>query len=303
MPYGFYLRKNRRKFRKVSVQSKTPIKSVYKYGNPKAIIRRPKATSFAKRVNQVISRNVENKFTNTLTYNDAIARTDAVSAYTFFSWTPGKNATGSRLFNLEDSSLQNGRIGNAIKLKRWIIKGIIQPVLSASTTMTNSNVGYVDVYFGKLMNNSAPPSNTLAKLYQNGATQTTPTCLSTDMLNPLNKDQYKVYYHRRFKMGAASDPDTYSVTAATAAQHPGNNDFKLSQTFGFDVCKYILKNKSVKYDDFTTSASPFLPPNNADMLNLTIWATYTPQTGQATGASAKTLYNIDCLTYAEYEDA
>lgn len=300
MPYGFYLRKNRRKFRKVAVQSNTPIKSLYKYGNPKAIIKRPKKTSFAKRVNQIISRNVENKFTNTLTYNDAVARTDAASVYTFFNWSPGADATGSKLFNLASSTVQNTRLGNTIKIKRWIIKGIIQPVLSSTTTMVNSNVGYVDVYFGKLLKNTAPPANTLINLYQNGAVANTPSCLSTDMLNPLNKDNYKVYYHRRFKMGAASSNDTYSPTPATAAAASANNDFKLSQTFGFDVCKYILKNKSLKFPD-TTGAG--IAPDNADVLNLTIWATFTPQTGQATGASSKTLYNIDCLTYAEYEDA
>lgn len=258
--------------------------------------------SFAKKVNAIIARNVENKFTATITYNDAVARTSVDSSYTFFNWTPGANATGSKLFNLGSNTGQNARIANAIKLKRWIIKGIIQPVVSNTTIMTNSYVGYVDIYFGKLMKNSAPPANTLIHLYQNGNTALTPTCLSTDMLNPLNKDNYKVYYHRRFKMGAASDYNTYDQDNHPG--HPANNDFKLSQTFGFDVCKYILKNKHVKYDDQPVNfPTPTDPPNNIDMLNLTIWATFTPQTGQATGASSKTLYNIDCLTYAEYEDA
>ena len=298
MGYGFYLKKNRRKFRKVKVQSKTPVVATYKY--PKKYVIRKKAT-FAQKVNQIISRNVENKFTSTLTYNDAVARTDAASAYTFFNWSPGADATGSKLFNLDNGTYQNQRVGNTIKLKRWIIKGIIQPVITETTTMLNSYVGYVDVYFGKLMKNTAPPANTLTKLYQNGITATTPTCLSTDMLNPLNRDNYKVYYHKRFKMGAASDNDSYSSTPSTASAHPANNDFKLSRTFGFDVCKYILKNRHVKFPDGNIAPAP--APDNADILNLTIWATFTPQTGQATGASSKTLYNIDCLTYAEYEDA
>jgi len=294
MAYGRYFRKRRM----VAIKPKTTPR---KYTRTRKVYSKTPKITFAKKVQAIISANVENKFTDTLTYNDAIARTDATSVYTFFSWTPGKDATGSRLFNITPSTGQVGRVGNTIKLKRWIIKGLIQPVISATTTMTNSNVGYVDVYFGKLMKNTVPPANTLTQLYQNGNSATTPTCLSTDMLNPLNKDLYKVYYHRRFKMGSASDTDTYSGTPATASQHPANNDFKLSQTFGFDVCKYILKNKHLKYNDFI--ASPYMPPDNADIVNLTIWATYTPQTGQATGASAKTLYNIDCLSYAEYEDA
>ena len=304
MAYGFYLRKKRTNYRKIGKkamsQNKAPV--IAKYTYPKKYIRRPKI-SFAKKVNQIISRNVENKFTDTLTYNDGVARLDANSVYTMFSWTPGKDATGSRLFNIGMDAKQDGRIGNVIKLKRWIIKGIIQPVTTATATMTNSYVGYVDVYFGKLLKNTEPPANTLVKLYQNGNTSTTPTCLSTDMLNPLNKDKYKVYYHRRFKMGAASDNSTYDPD--NQAGHPANNDFKLSQTFGFDVCKYILKNKPLKFDDFLVTDPNGInkPPDNADILNLTIWATFTPQTGQATGASSRSLYSIDCLTYAEYEDA
>jgi len=162
------------------------------------------------------------------------------------------------------------------------------------------------VYFGKLLKNTSVVANTLDKFYQNGALNTSPSCLSTDMLNPISKDKYKVYYHRRFKMGAASDPDTYSGTASTAQQHPASNDFKLSQTFGFDVCKYILKNKHLKYED-NVQTSPYSPPNNADIQNLTLWATFTPQTGQAAGTGTtgtyRSLYSIDALTYAEYEDA
>jgi len=310
MPYGAYLRKSRRKFRKVAIQATTPVRATYRYNNKKAVARRGPRATFTQRVNQIISSNVENKYTDTLTYNDAVSRSTraaSVETYTFFTWAAGADATGSRLFNLNNNSTQNGRVGNTIKIKRWVMKGLIEPVVSNTTTMGNSFVGYVDVYFGKMLKNIAPPASTLALLYQNGITATTPTCVAPDMLNPLNKDAYKVYYHRRFKMGAASDPDTYSGTPATAVQHPGNNDFKVSQTFGFDICKYILKNKHLKFPDNTAGNPPYVAPDNADVLNLTLWATFTPLTGQAAGTGTtgtfKTLYNINALTYAEYEDA
>lgn len=309
MPYGAYLRKSRRKFRKIAVQANTPVRATYRYGNKKAMAKRGPRATFAQRVNQIISRNNENKFTSTLTSQDGVVRVSraaSVDTYKFYTWVPAADATGSRLFNLPSGTGEGGRIGNTIKLKRWVIKGIIQPSVSAVDTLPNSFVGYVDVYFGKLLKDITAVANTLDKLYQNGGSATTPTCLSTDMLNPLNKDRYKVYYHRRFKMGAASDPDTYSGTAATAQQHPASNDFKLSQTFGFDVCKYILKNKHLKFDD-ADNVSPYQPPNNSDVLNLTLWATFTPQTGQAAGTGTtgtyRSLYSIDALSYAEYEDA
>lgn len=276
----------RRGFKKVKVMPK------------KSYPQKAKQT-FAKRVNAIISSNNENKFTATLKYNDAISRTNATSGYTFYCWSPAKDSVGSRLFNLYQDVTQQTRIGNAIKLKRWIIKGLIQPVVSNTTTMLNSYVGFVDIFFGKYLVNTAPVDSSLNSLYQNGNSALTPTCLSSDMLCPLNRDNYKVYYHRRFKMGAASDYSTYDADGHTG--HPANNDFKLAQTFGFDVCKYILKNKHLKYPDLVGNTT--VPPNDADIRNLTLWATWTPQTGQATGASSATLYNIDTITYAEYEDA
>lgn len=287
-------------FRKRATPRKSPRATPRKYTPRRNYRKKMPMVSFQKRVQKIISSNVENKFTDTINYNHAIAKTDSSSQYTFFKWTPGSNVTGSRLFNLDIGARQNSRIGNTIKLKRWIIKGLIQPVVSG-TIMTNSYVGYVDVYFGKLMANTSSPPNTLINLYQNGSTATAPTCISKDILNPLNKDFYKVYYHRRFKMGAASDSVTYTATTPSTT-HAANNDFKLSQTFGFDVCRFILKNKHLKYNDFSTTTTPY-PPDNADVLNLTLWATFTPQSGQATGAGAETLYKLDVVTYAEYEDA
>jgi len=289
----------------VAVKSTTP----RKYTRPRKNYRKKSKVTFAQKVKSIISANTENKFTATLTYQDGVARVTraaSVDTYKFYNWSPGADSTGSRLFNLAWGSGEGSRVGNTIKLKRWIIKGIIQPSVSTVDTLPNSFVGYVDIYFGRLLKNTSAVSNTLDKLYQNGNSSTSPQCISTDMLNPLNKDHYKVYYHRRFKMGAASDPDTYSGTASTAQQHPASNDFKLSQTFGFDVCKYILKDKHLKYDD-ATNVSPYEPPNNADVANLTLWATFTPQTGQASGTGTtgtyRSLYSIDALTYAEYEDA
>lgn len=300
MPYGFYLRKNRRKFRKVAVQPKTPVVATYKY--PKKYSKSAKKTTFAKRVNQIISRNVENKKTATLTLSNPVAIiTGSPAQYFFYTWAPGADVVGSRLFNINGGSEQAARIGNTVKLKRWIIKGIIEPVAPVADQMVGGMTGYVDIYFGKYKENVQPVQNTLVGLYQNGNTVSSPSCKSTDQLQALNTDNYKVYYHRRFKMGASFDQQT----APTAGfQAPANNDFKLSQTFGFDVCKYILKDRKLKWPD-ATGQPPFFPPNDIDITNLTLWATWSPWTGQSTlqVGTSKTLYFINALTYAEYEDA
>ena len=281
---------------------RTPRTPRGKYTPRKNYSKKMPMVSFAQKVNKIIARNVENKMTTSYTTTATVC-TKATTGLPQWFLVKDWNV---KLFTIAQGAAEQQRIGNQIKLKRWVIKGIIEPVISETRQFTYSNVGYVDVYFGKLMKNTAPPSNALTDLYQNGATATTPMCKSSDMLNPLNKDNYKVYYHRRFKMGYASDYNTYNA-ASGSNEHPANNDFKVSQTFGFDVCKYILKNKSLKYPDISPTSPPatYYPPDNADVVNLTVWATWTPLTSNSVGAStsSKSLYNINCLTYAEYEDA
>lgn len=258
--------------------------------------------SFAKRVQKIIAQNVENKYTHTITQANPVAGVQQGSPdqYYFYVWAPGADMSGSRMFNLPCGVLQNERIGNTIKLKRWIIKGIIEPVTDESEQMLGGMTGFVDIYFGRYTNNIHSVTNDLGGLYQDGGTTKTPTCTSTDQLQCLNKDNYKVYYHRRFKMGAQFEQGTGRL------QSPANNDFSLSRTFGFDVCKYVCKDRHLKYPDASGTAPNYTPPNDADMQNLTLWATFSPWTKQALPQATgffKTLYHINAISYAEYEDA
>jgi len=301
MPYG------RKYTPRKSPRTATPRATPRKYTPRRNYRKKMPMVSFAKRVQKIIAQNVENKYTATLTLANPVAIVTAGTpdVYAFYTWTPGADTSGSRLFNFSYGTGQSNRIGNTIKLKRWIIKGIIEPVTVEAEQMLGGMTGYVDIYFGRYTTNNAPVLNSLTELYQNGGTTTTPTCTSTDQLQPLNKDNYKVYYHRRFKMGAQFDLAGGTTPGLIA---PANNDFKLSQTFGFDVCKYILKDRHLKYVDIVQPSPPatFYPPNDADIQNLTLWATFSPWTKQAlpqgTGTT-KTLYHINALTYAEYEDA
>lgn len=292
-------------FRKRATPKKSPRATPRKYTPRRNYRKKMPMVSFAKRVQKVIAQNVENKYTPTLTLANpvAIVTQGTPDVYAFYTWTPGADQSGSRLFNITPGTLQQERIGNTIKLKRWIIKGIIEPVTDSAEQMLGGMTGFVDIYFGRYTTNTAPVLNSLVNLYQNGNTTTTPSCTSTDQLQPLNKDNYKVYYHRRFKMGAQFDLTGSSTPGLVA---PANNDFKLSQTFGFDVCKYICKDRHLKYPDPGTPPPSYYPPNDADIQNLTLWATFSPWTKQSLPQSTgtfKTLYHINALTYAEYEDA
>lgn len=267
---------------------------------PKKAVRPPPAKkstmTFAKRVNEIIARNVENKYTDTKSIMlDVCTKTTVLT--TWATWVPGSAATGT--FIIPQGSAVNQRIGNGIKLKRWIVKGLIQPTTrdvnaSPAIIMPNTYTGYVDIYFGRLMNNLTPVPNTLDKMYQSGATDITPTGAFNEQLFNLNKDLYKVHYHKRFKLGGA----TSNATVFTNGQA---NDFNLTRSFGFDITKFILKNKHLKFDELSTQ------PQQPEMSTLTFWAVFHSSTGTFVGNSSITpqysYYQIQLMTYAEYEDA
>lgn len=254
--------------------------------------------SFTQRVQKVIASNVENKYTDTkLTLLDICSKTSSTT--TWVTWVPGSSATGT--FLIPQGTAVNNRIGNSIKLKRWIVKGLIQPnpaFVNTSGTpsnlLVNTQTGYVDIYFGRLMNNLTAVPNTLDKMYQSGATDITPTGAFNEQLFNLNKDLYKVHYHKRFKLGGA----TSNATVFTNGQA---NDFNLTRSFGFDITKFILKNKHLKFDELSTQ------PQQPEMSTLSFWAVFHSSTGTFVGNSSITpqysYYQIQLMTYAEYEDA
>lgn len=305
----------KRRMRMVSVKPK----SARKYTTPRKKYSKTPKITFAKKVNAVIARNIENKYSSTILYQAPIMTnvrvTDAtvpVPSYTdtntFFNWSAG--ASANNMTTISQGVAVNQRIGNKIKIKRWVIKGIIQPNDAFSNTATsgsgpatgkliNTLTGYVDIYFGKLTLNNQPPPAKLTSFYQSGATDVTPTGNTQEQLYNINRDLYKIYYHKRFKMGATNS----SLTTATVGQ---SNDFGLTRSFGFDITKYVLKNHMLKYDEIATVAL------DSNMENLTLWAIFHPAVGSvgitvplSTNATytSDSFYELNCMSYFEYEDA
>ena len=261
-----------------------------------------KPRTLVQRIQRVISANVENKYTTSKTYiapvcvvNEDVPDPNYLD---FYTWAPGSGAANSQMFNISQGTAQNQRVGNTIKLKRWIIKGLIQPgvdtILDPTLAITNSDVGYVEVFFGRLLNNSSAINTELVDLYQNGATAITPDGLADTILWPINKDKYKIYWRKRFKMGALIPQTPPNINTA-------NNDFSLARTFGFDVTKYILKNKHIKYEDASVA------PNDDYVSNLTLFAVFYPVVGSlnvpAEADKTPSYYSLNVQSYAEYEDA
>jgi len=287
MAYGRYRKTRMVAVKPTTKKSYTPRRKVYS--------KKPKV-SFAAKVNQIISKNVENKMT--LSYN-AQASVCTTSATGVLNWYL-QNNWNVKLFTISQGTTVQSRIGNQIKLKRWVIRGQIAPdttsIIANTDYLSTSVCGTIDVYFGRYLSNNEI-TNTLTALYDNGNTSEDPAGTQAQIFKTINKDEYKIYYKKSFKMSPAN-----SMTLAPNASFSiANNDFSLVRTFGFDVCKYILKNATIKYNDTDND------PNNDMIRRLALFATFTPAVGDldkgATYANKKSFYKINLQSYAEYEDA
>lgn len=256
-------------------------------------------------VKKETAKNIENKYTGsvggtgsvlTVTYDSGSPPVGSTLDYFLF------NAQQSGLFSMIQGVQQNQRLGNTIKLKRWVIKGSVY--YDPNYTVDNNDggftqaQGYVDVYFGRPKNMVNQIQPQLTGLYQDGSSALTPSCQLTERLYSINQDQYKVLWHKRYKIGSAG-----SGPGGTNSSPIVNNDYKLNHEFGFDVCKLCCKNKILRYDDNTTN------PEDALVSSLYVWATFTMPNQNldlnagGAGAVKYSPVKMAVQSYAEYEDA
>jgi len=244
-------------------------------------------------VKKAIASNVENKKTISYNYttNNEVCRVSSTGVKDWFL----QKDWNIKLFNIPQNSSVSGRIGNVIKLKRWVIRGQIAPWSNnqTNTCLGNTLCGHIDIYFGRLLTNGEITS-TLPSFIDNGSTSVFPTGNQDQIFKPVNKDEYKIYYHKSFKMS----PSQNQITPAGGNSVLSNNGFQLIRSFGFDVCQYICKNAVIKFNDSDTD------PNHDMIRRLAMWATWTPAIGDmAETANATHFYKINLCSYAEYEDA
>lgn len=264
---------------------------------PKRVYRKrtfvPKV-SFAKRVNAIVSKNVENKCSSVYNYEAPIA--DTGGSYTSWNWFLVNNFMNIPSFQVAQGTGQNQRVGNSIKLKKWIIKGVISPYNSSyqvteALSLERSFQGYVTIYFGRRTDSNEITAD-LGALFQAGNSSRAPMGRREDIMTAINKDVYKVYYKRRFKVGAASGQNSSTNVMP-------NNDFDLCKTFGFDVCKHIMKNGTIRFNDTSVYA------NHQVLRDLSFWAIFTPAIGELGHSivNPTSYYRLAFQTYFEYEDA
>jgi len=268
-----------------------------KYTKPKAktTVKKSKPVS-EKRIRAIakgeIAKNVEDKFTNSVTL---LGTTLTISSgeppiLTHYNFNPFSQG----MFNIIQGPGNSERIGNTIKLKRWVIKGTVY----STGGLTNGGPGnpmqcaVVDLYFGRNRDMTVPFDASLPFFYQDGNSATTPQGELLERCASVNRDNYVIYKHHRVKIG----PSTSS--AVTPAQNNNNNDYHLSYDFGFDICKLIAKNHKIKFADDAPA------PNDALLRSLTLWCTitYANVDIDITEQSTMPVY-IAAQSYAQYEDA
>lgn len=261
---------------------------------------KPSTKAVRTMVKKEIARNIENKITTTQQWSESLLtlQTDASTPIPVLSYTYSViNPYNDGLFSINQGTSQSQRVGNRIKLKRWVIKGSIyfdpNATIGANDLYTQSQ-GYVDVYIGRKTDITGIVLSTLDDFYQNGNQSRTPDAALVERTMPINKDDYKIYKHFRCKIGNAS----------SSAGTINNNDYKINREFGFDICKFVLKNHIIKYDDNNTT------PQDALLSSICMWATYTQPNANVVPTNAtpvsSTFYSPvkwDLSSYAEYEDA
>jgi len=284
----FSSRFRRRGFKKVAVGAKP--KRVYRKRAPKV--------SFAKRVNQIVSRNVENKTTNAYSVDGYILQWVTGSVKIWYHMPIAANC-----FTMGQGTGENTRIGNQIKVKRWVLKGTVHPSQDANPSPTTTQYlrytyqGYAMVYLIKRTDGSAIDTE-LPGLYQNGSSAYAAAGTYLDHMLPINKDKYKVYATRKFKLGPAAP---ISSSSADKNIYLYNNDSKLVGDFGFDITRLVGKNAIIKYNDGTTTAQ--LPPALRGLEVVCVWSPPFGNVAAQTLASSTSFYKISCTCHVEYEDA
>lgn len=262
--------------------------------------------SFAKRVQKVIDRSLKNTVTNYQKSTQAVCTQNDFpgSPKQWFLWAPGlatfaRTNGGSTLF-----PNQYPMEGDSLKIKKWWIKGSIEynDTLAVGYSLDQSAVGYVDIYLCRQLLNGLTMSSQLQGWYMNGTDQGAPTGSRDEMLYPLNRNRYKIYARRRYKMGTAyARQDGVPAVAVNEA----NNDFDYARNFSFDVTRFVAKNRRIRFQGTEETA------NDATLRSLSLVAIFHPACGNlgsppstvTPGFDFQTCFNIHAISWGEYETA
>jgi len=177
-------------------------------------------------------------------------------------------ATG---FIIPQGTGQGQRVGNQIRTKKCVVRGIIHPTIFDGTTNPQPLPFQVRMLlFKDKFNRSSQPSAVSIDLFQNGSTVLPPQNDLVDMLLDPNRDRYQIYHDQILKVGFAD----YSGSGTLGVfQSFTNNDFALNARFEVDCTKFLPS--VITYND--GGSSP---------MNDTLWMIFLPVAANGSQLSA-----------------
>lgn len=201
---------------------------------------------FKAMVNRAIARTEEKKESQLYSINTPLPSV-ANAGWTASSISIAPSSTG---FVIPNGTGQGNRIGNVIRTKKAVIKGILhQNTYDATTNSQPQPVQVRMLIFKDKFNKSGQPAAVALDLFQTGSTAVGPANDLADQMLDVNKDRYQVYHDQTFKLGFANFG---GLGNNTSFQSFSNNDFQLNCEFEVDVTKFIPK--TIMYND--TAAAP-----------------------------------------------
>jgi len=209
---------------------KKSVKKSYK----KKTYKKSVPVSVKKYVNNIIARNVETK-----TAIPASANNVEIQPYGVANPHGSTVIDFSPVWNSIAQGTQNGmRVGDQIKVQSLKFRGFVNfDSSNANNENYLKNPLYLKMIILRRKDSQTNPcfygTTGINDLMMNGATPTNPQSTPSDMWRYLNKDTYRIYKTKMFKIGS-------SVTSNTPSEsNLYNNDFKLSQKFSIDLSKHI----------------------------------------------------------------
>lgn len=249
-------------------------------------------------VKKELAKNIENKMSVNIPFSSSILtlQTNNSSAVTinYGVFNPYDN----QQFAITQGVSNNNRIGNKIKLKKWMVRGTIyaDPNEIKGSAAFPMGAGYIDYYLGRKVDLTTSFTIDLEDFYQNGPASVSPEGFIQERTYSINKDVYKIYHHKRVKIGPAG-------VGWPNSQILPNNDYKLNHEFKFDICKYVCKNHTIKYNDEDSD------PQDALLQALCVFATFTMpcydvnQVGLQADETYYSPVRWELNSFIEYEDA
>lgn len=205
------------------------------------VSRKPRAT-FAKKVQAIISRNIENKTIQSEWLNVPVLNYNNVTWLTNCFGIP----MGPYLGYLEigQGTTQGNRIGNEIKLKKLTFRGVLYPAAYNASTNSGPRPHEIKFWFVTQKDQPSEIPITYNKFFQDGSTSQTFDANLLDLIKVVNSDLFMVHTTRTFKLGQS---EYFGSGTNPNNQYWSNNDFNMNAKFSFDLTKYHVKN--IKYND------------------------------------------------------